>query len=227
MPCWRALPIPIRAPACVKKSPRSAFITTVVSRSSEAIRIAISTHGAAKPGQTIADIVKAQNLDELDAVFDIIIADKGSSCILVRCMSEDNVRTIASEPTATVGSDGPCVSPYGVTGQGKPHPRLYGTFPRLIVRYAWDLGLLALPQAIHKMTGMVATASRTWVFCASTDVVVFDAAEVIDRATFDKPHTYSLAIDAVIVNGRLVIDGDTHTEARPGRLLRRYGAELR
>ena len=126
--------------------------------SSEAIRIAISTHGAAKPGQTIADIAKAQNLDELDAVFDIIIADKGSTCILVRCMSEDDVRTIASEPTATVGSDGPCVSPYGVTGQGKPHPRLYGTFPRLIVRYAWDLCLLTLPQAIHKMTGMVATA---------------------------------------------------------------------
>lgn len=119
--------------------------------SSEAIRIAISTHGAAKPGQTTADIAKAQNLDELDAVFDIIIADKGSTCILVRCMSEDDVRTIASEPTATVGSDGPCVSPYGVTGQGKPHPRL-------IVRYARDLCLLTLPQAIHKMTGMVATA---------------------------------------------------------------------
>ncbi len=84
--------------------------------SSEAIRIAISTHGAVEPGQTIADIAKAQNLDELDAVFYIIIADKGSTCILVRCMSEDDVRTIASEPTATVGSDGPCFSRYGVTG---------------------------------------------------------------------------------------------------------------
>ena len=59
---------------------------------------------------------------------------------------------------AALGSDGPCVSPCGLTGQGKPHPRLYGTFPRLIGRYARDLGLLTLPQAIHKMTGMAATA---------------------------------------------------------------------
>ena len=88
----------------------------------EAIRIAISPHGAAEPGQTIADIAKAQNCDELDAVFDIIIADKGSTRILVRCMSEDDVRTIASEPTATVGSDGPCVSPYGVTGRANRIP---------------------------------------------------------------------------------------------------------
>ena len=84
--------------------------------SSETIRIAISPYGAAKPGQTIADIVKAQNFEEIDAVFDIIIADKGSTRILVRCMSEADVRTIASEPTATVGSDGPCFSLYGVTG---------------------------------------------------------------------------------------------------------------
>ncbi|MEC8164622.1 MAG: D-aminoacylase, partial [Pseudomonadota bacterium] len=61
----------------------------------------------------------------------------------------------------------------------------------------------------------------------ATDVVVFEAAEIIDRATFDEPHICPLAFDAVIVNGRPVIDGDTHTEARPDHLLRRYGAELR
>ena len=147
-------------------------------------------------------------------------------------MSEDDVRTIASEPTATVGSDGPCVSPYGVTGQGKPHPRLYGTFPRLIGRYARDLGLLTLPQAIHKMTRMAAIAlglvdRGVLREGYGADVVVFDAAEIIDRATFDEPHTYPSRIDAVFVKGWLVINGDTHTEARPGRLLRRYGAELR
>jgi N-acyl-D-amino-acid deacylase len=196
------------------------------------IRIAISPHGAAEPGQTITEIARARNCDELDAVFDIIIADKGATRILVRCMSEDDVRRIASEPTATVGSDGPCVSPYGVTGQGKPHPRLYGTFPRLIGRYARDLGLLTLPQAIHKMTGMAATAlgmvdRGTLREGYAADVVVFDADDIIDRATFDAPHTYPAGIEAVVVNGRLVIDGDTHTEALPGQLLRRHGAELR
>ena len=197
----------------------------------EDIRIAISPHDAAEPGETIADIAKARNCDELDVVFDIIIADKGATRILVRCMSEDDVQRIASEPTATVGSDGPCVSPYGVTGQGKPHPRLYGTFPRLIGHYARDLGLLTLPQAIHKMTGMAATAlgivdRGVLREGYAADVVVFDAEKIIDEATFDEPHTYPIGIAAVIVNGRLVIDGDTHTEALPGQLLRRRGREL-
>ena len=96
--------------------------------SPEAIRIAISTHGAAEPGQTVADIAKAQNCDELNAVFDIIIADKGSIRILVRCMSKADVRRIASEATATIGSDGLCVSPSGVAGQGKPHPVFMARF---------------------------------------------------------------------------------------------------
>ena len=73
-------------------------------------------------------------------------------------MSEADVRAIAADPSALVGSDGPCVAPYGITGQGKPHPRLYGTFPRLIGHYARDLGLLTLPQAIAKMTGGAAAA---------------------------------------------------------------------
>jgi N-acyl-D-aspartate/D-glutamate deacylase len=146
-------------------------------------------------------------------------------------MSEDDVQRIASEPTATVVSDGPCVSPYGITRQGKPHPRLYGTFPRLIGHYACDLGLLTLPQAIHKMTGMAATAlgmvdRGVLREGYAADVVVFDAEKIIDEAIFDEPHTYPSGIAAVIVNGRLVIDGDTHTEASPGQLLRRRGREL-
>ena len=196
------------------------------------IRIAISPHGAAEPGQTITDIARKQNCDEFDALFDIIIADKGATRILVRCMSEEDVRRIASEPTATVGSDGPCVSPYGVTGQGKPHPRLYGTFPRLIGRYARDLGLLSLPQAIHKMTGLAAGAlglvdRGLLLEDYAADIVLFDAGEIIDKATFDEPHTYPAGIETVIVNGVPVIEGERHTDALPGQLLRRRGGELR
>ncbi len=91
MPYWRALSIPIRAPACAKKITEVGFNNFGRLEFWEDIRIAISPHGAAEPGQTIADIAKAQNCDELDAVFDIIIADKGSTCILVRYMSEDDV----------------------------------------------------------------------------------------------------------------------------------------
>ena len=146
-------------------------------------------------------------------------------------MSEEDVRRIASEPTAMVGSDGPCVSPYGVTGQGKPHPRLYGTFPRLIGRYARDLGLLTLPQALHKMTGMAATAldlvdQGVLREGFASDVGVFDADGIIDEATFDEPHTHPSGIVAVIVNGVQVIDGEHHTDALPGQLLRRRGSAL-
>ena len=195
------------------------------------IRIAISPHGAAEPGETIEAIAEARNVDPLDAIFDIVIADRGATRILVRSMSEEDVRRIASEPSATVGSDGPCVAPYGVTGQGKPHPRLYGTFPRLIGRYARDLGLLTLEQAIAKMTGIAATAlgltDRGLLREGyAADVVLFDAESILDQASFDDPHTYPTGIETVIVNGTVVIDRGEHTDALPGRLLRRRDGTL-
>jgi N-acyl-D-amino-acid deacylase len=90
------------------------------------IRIAISPRGAAEPGRTIEEIARERRCDPLDAVCDVIISDKGATRILVRSMSDADVRAIAADPSALVGSDGPCVAPYGITGQGKPHPRLYG-----------------------------------------------------------------------------------------------------
>ena len=157
----------------------------------------------------------------VDVIFDIIIADKVARRNLARCMSEKDLRRIASEPTATVGSDGPRVSPYGLTEQGKPHPRLYGTFQWLIGRYARDLGLMTLPQAIHKMTGMAATAfglvdGGVLREGFAEDVVVFDADEIIDEATFDEPYTYPSGVASVIVNGVQAIDGESHTDELPG-----------
>ena len=195
------------------------------------IRIAISPHGAAEPGRTIEEIARERRCDPLDAVCDVIIADKGATRIVVRSMSEADVRAIAADPSALVGSDGPCVAPYGITGQGKPHPRLYGTFPRLIGHYARDLGLLTLPQAIAKMTGGAAAAlgladRGLLAEGQAADVVLFDPATIIDRSTYDDPHQYPAGIGTVIVNGTVVIDGGEHTGALPGRLLRRRGTVL-
>src|SRR4029077_5734177 len=103
-------------------------------------------------------ISREHSQDPLDVVCELIIADRGATRILVRSMAEDDVRAILADPLVTVGSDGPCVAPYGITGQGKPHPRLYGTFPRVLGHYARDLNLVGLPQAIHKMTGRAAAA---------------------------------------------------------------------
>ena len=120
--------------------------------------IRIANSPTAEAGKTIDDLARERGQDPLDAACDLIIADRGATRILVRSMSEDDVRTIVADPLVMVGSDGPCVAPYGITGQGKPHPRLYGTFPRVLGHYARDLGLLGLPQAIHKMTGGAAAA---------------------------------------------------------------------
>ena len=196
------------------------------------IRIAISPHGAAEPGRTIEEIARERRCDPLDAVCDVIIADKGATRIVVRSMSEVDVRAIAADPSALVGSDGPCVAPYGITSQGKPHPRLYGTFPRLIGHYARDLGLLTLPQAIAKMTGGAAAAlglADRGILREgqAADVVLFDPATIIDRSTYDDPHQYPAGIGTVIVNGTVVIDGGEHTGALPGRVLNFAAGERR
>ena len=152
---------------------------------------------------------------------DVIIADRGATRILVRSMSEDDVKTILADPLVMVGSDGPCVAPYGITGQGKPHPRLYGTFPRVLGHYARDLDILGLPQAICKMTGGAAAAlgladRGTISEGKAADLVLFDPDMVADRASFDEPHQYPLGIETVIVNGVVVIDQGQHTGALPG-----------
>jgi len=195
------------------------------------IRIASSLHGAAEPGRTIEEIARERRCDPLDAVCDIIIADKGATAIVIRSMSEADVRAIAAAPFALVGSDASCVAPHGITSQGKPHPRFYGTFPRLIGHYARDLGLLTLPLAIAKMTGGAAAAlglaNRGLLSEGqAADVVLFDPAAIIDRSTYDDPRQYPAGIGTVIVNGTVVIDGGEHTGVLPGRLLRRRGTVL-
>jgi N-acyl-D-amino-acid deacylase len=192
--------------------------------------IRIATSPTAEAGKTIDDLARERSRDPLDAACDLIIADRGATRILVRSMSEDDVRAILSDPLVTVGSDGPCVAPYGITGQGKPHPRLYGTFPRVLGHYARDLDLVGLPQAIHKMTGRPAAAlgltdRGTIAEGNAADLVLFNPETIADRATFDDPHQYPEGIEMVVVNGVVVIDED-HTGALPGRLLRRRGAIL-
>ncbi|MGD9616366.1 MAG: amidohydrolase family protein [Alphaproteobacteria bacterium] len=193
--------------------------------------IRIANSPTAEAGKTIEDLARERSLDPLDAVCDLIIADRGATRILVRSMLEDDVRTIVADPLVMVGSDGPCVAPYGITGQGKPHPRLYGTFPRVLGHYARDLGLLGLPQAIHKMTGGAAAAlgladRGTIAVGNAADLVLFDPETIADRASFDNPHQYPDGIDMVIVNGVVVIDQGEHTGALPGHLLRRRGAAV-
>jgi N-acyl-D-amino-acid deacylase len=190
------------------------------------VRIAISPHQPQYAGQTIGAIARSRGSDPLDTVCDYLIADRGHTRILITSMAEDDVQTILRTPTVLVGSDGTSLAPYGVTGQGKPHPRFYGTFTRVLGHYTRELGLLSLPQAVYKMTGGSAKALRLadrgllregyW-----ADLTLFDPQTVADTATYDDPHQYAAGISTVLVNGVVVIDEGEHTGALPGQVLRR------
>lgn len=192
----------------------------------DAVRIAISPHQPQYAGQTIAEIARQRGCDPLDAVCDYLMADRGHTRILITSMDEDDVRTILGSPTMLVGSDGTSLAPYGPTGQGKPHPRFYGTFARVLGHYARDQGLLSLPRAVYKMTGGSARAlglvarglirQGYW-----ADMTLFDAGTIADTATYDAPHQYAAGIPVVMVNGVVVIEAGEHTGALPGRVLRR------
>jgi N-acyl-D-aspartate/D-glutamate deacylase len=192
----------------------------------DAVRIAISPHQPQYAGRTIGDIARSRSCAPLDAVCDYLIADRGHTRILITSMAEEDVQEIVRSPRVLVGSDGTSLAPYGTTGQGKPHPRFYGTFARVLGHYVRELGLLSLPQAIYKMTGGSARAlglmDRGIVREGyRADITIFDAETIVDRATYDDPHQYAAGISTVIVNGVVVIDAGEHTGALPGQVLRR------
>jgi len=193
----------------------------------DAVTISISPHLPQHAGRTIAALARERGADPIDTLCDYLIDDQGATRVLVASISEDDIRTLVASPLALVGSDGNCVAPYGIVGQGMPHPRFYGTFPRILSRYVREQKVLPLELAVHKMTGATARALRfkdrgllREGFCA--DIAIFDPSDFIDRATYADPHQFpSGPRTTVIVNGTIVVDNATHTGALPGKVLRR------
>jgi dihydroorotase/N-acyl-D-amino-acid deacylase len=149
---------------------------------------------------------------------------QGGANAIYHVLDEGDVARIMRHPQTMIASDGRLSTP----GDGHPHPRAYGTFPRVLGRYVREQRLLTLEQAVHKMTGMPAARlglrDRGVLRAgAVADVVVFDPATVADRATFEQPHQYPVGIGTVVVNGVVAVDGGTPTGARAGRVLRRGG----
>lgn len=192
-----------------------------------AIRISVSPHQSQFAGRTIAELAQERGIDGLDCACDYLIADRCATRVLVDSISEDDIQTLIKSPMVCVGSDGNCVAPYGVTGQGRPHPRFYGTFPRILGHYCQELHLIDLPLAIWKMTGASAKAlgfkDRGLLKPGyAADVTIFDPKEFGERATYQEPHQYPAgATTTVLVNGIVTVDHAEHTGALAGRLLRR------
>lgn len=193
----------------------------------EAVQVSISPQMPETAGRTVAALAAERGAQPIDLVCDLLIEDNGATRVLITSISEDDIRTIVRSPEALVGSDGNCVADYGIVGQGMPHPRFYGTFPRIISRYVQDEQLLPLEQAIHKMTGASARALKLrdrGLLRAGyrADVAIFDPHDFRDRATYAEPHRYpSGRRTTVIVNGVVVVDHAAHTGALPGIVLRR------
>jgi N-acyl-D-amino-acid deacylase len=194
----------------------------------ECVQISVSPNLPQHAGETIAGLAEARGgRDPIDVVCDYLIEDKGATRVLITSISEEDIREIVRSLSALVGSDGNCVATYGTVSQGMPHPRFYGTFPRIIGHYVHEQHVLPLEQAVRKMTGATAQALRLrdrglLKEGFRADITIFDPADFKDRATYAAPHQYpSGTRTTVIINGVVVVEDARHTGATPGMVLRR------
>jgi len=176
------------------------------------------------PGRKDAEGRRLSEIGGLAGALDVLAAEPRTAMILFQ-LDERDVRQALVHPRVMIGSDGSSLAPYGELGEGRPHPRSYGTFPRVLSEYVREQRVLPLAHAIHKMTGLPARRlglSDRGVIRpgAKADLVVFEPRRVRDRATYEAPHQYPEAIEHVVVNGRFVIRDGEHTGSLPGRILR-------
>jgi N-acyl-D-aspartate/D-glutamate deacylase len=179
-------------------------------------------------GRRVDEAAKEAGKDPYDFVFDMLIANRGSVACVWFIINEDDLKLAMKQPWVSIGSDGSALATSGPLRNGVPHPRNFGTFPRVLGRYVREEHVLTLEQAIHKMTAL--TAKQMHIADRGTikegmaaDLVVFDPDTVADKATFTDPFQYSVGVSTVLVNGRLVLDNGRHTGERPGVVIRGKG----
>ncbi|HUE82426.1 MAG TPA: D-aminoacylase [Pyrinomonadaceae bacterium] len=193
------------------------LISAVVNRELESLQ-----------GKRLSEIAAEQKKAPLDALFDLILADKGQTGAIYFMMNEDDLRAAMRAPFVSFCTDTGARATDGPLSRTKSHPRGWGSYPRILGRYVRDEEVLTLTDAIHKMTGMPATRVnlkdrgfiREQMFA---DVTIFNPRTVIDKATFETPNQYPEGIHYVIVNGRIGVDQGKRTSALAGRALRGPG----
>jgi N-acyl-D-amino-acid deacylase len=196
----------------------------------ESILVSSVLNPALRPlqGKRISDIAKMWGKDPIDTICEFLIQDHAATSVSVFGMQESDVALALKQPWVSADNDSGGTSPEGILGQDKPHPRAYGTFPRILSKYVRDEKLLTLPDAIRKFTSLPAQRMRftdrgvlkqgMW-----ADVVIFDPEKIHDVATYENPNQLSVGMEYVLVNGVPVIDGGKMTGARPGKVLRGPG----
>ncbi len=187
-------------------------------------------------GQTMDAIIRARSAgrnprpDPLDVLFDLLIEEKGTIGTIYAHHTEEDMNLALIQPWCSIGSDGSALAITGTLRRGSPHPRNFGTFPRVLGEYVRNRGLLRLEDAVRKMTSL--NAAKVGILDRGllrpgflADVTIFDPRTVADRSTYLDPFQYSTGVIFVLVNGQIVLDHAEHTHARPGRALRRAGTK--
>jgi len=183
-------------------------------------------------GKTIAEIAKLWGKDPFDTIFDLLIEDQAFTSVALFIMSEPDIAMALEQPWVSICNDSEGTAPDGLLGKEHPHPRAYGTFPRILRKYVREEKKLTLPDAIRKFSALPAQRMRLtdrgvlkegmW-----ADVVVFDPETIHDVATFANPNQLSEGMRFVLINGVPVIDEGKMTNALPGKVLRGRGDTVR
>lgn len=176
-------------------------------------------------GKNLTEIARAKGSDEYTVLFDLLLEEKGEVMIILFFMQESDVQQVMTHPLQMVGSDSWSLAPEGVLSRGKPHPRFYGTYPRILGKYVREQNVLTLEDAIRRMTSFPATrfglrdrgliSEGMW-----ADITIFNPEIILDQASYEAPHQYPIGIEYVIVNGHLAIDNGQLTGMRSGQVLR-------
>lgn len=181
---------------------------------------------ALKPltGKSLAEVAKMRGKDPVEVIMDLVLEDRSRVGTVYFMMSEENIKKQFRQPWVSLGSDATAMAAEGVFLRSSTHPRAYGNFARFLGKYVREERVLTLQEAVRRLAGLPATTLelkdrgfiRKGYFA---DVAVFDPATVSDRATFEKPHQYSVGVKHVFVNGVQVLKDGAHTGAKPGRAL--------
>jgi N-acyl-D-amino-acid deacylase len=177
-------------------------------------------------GMTVAQIAQSQQRRPVVVALDLLVQERLQVAAIFFTMCEDDVRTVLSYAHTSIGSDASVRSVGGITARGKPHPRAFGTFPRIFKRYVRDSRLLTLEEAVRRATRLPATRlglrdrgelREGW----HADIVAFDPATIADMSTYEDPYRYPVGLSHVFVNGVAVVRDGLSTGSKGGRVLRR------
>jgi N-acyl-D-amino-acid deacylase len=172
-------------------------------------------------GKSLQQIAEMRREEPLDSVFNLLLDEECAVAMIMFTMAEEDVRTVMCHPATMIGTD-------GIWSHGKPHPRIYGSYPRILGMYVRQERLVSLEEAVRKMTSFPAQKFGLWkkgIVRAGmdADVIIFDPDAITERSTFQDPHQYPVGLPYVILNGQVVVDQERYTGKLAGQVVKKQG----